>query len=155
MHPPDSRTIEPRVRRAVHRGAVPGPTCLALLLLTSCSGGESASLGATTDVEVCVDGETSSTGPAVVEVRQDGEVVGTVELGPGGTAGVRAPPGPVEAYVDGELVGSGDLGEGGSISSSCTTPSPTSAPTSTNDPTPEPAPGPTDGGTGTPLPTGG
>ncbi|MFC3688726.1 hypothetical protein ACFQL5_05800 [Aquipuribacter hungaricus] len=79
-----------------------------------------------------MDEDPSRTGPALVEVRQDGEVVGTVELQSGGTAGVQVPPGPVEAYVDGELVGSGDLGENGSITFSC------AAPTSSGDPTPQP-----------------
>lgn len=106
--------------------------CSALVLAAGCSSGDDAARSTTTNVEVCVGEDPSRTGPAVVEVRQDGEVVGTVELQSGGTAGVQVPPGPVEAYVDGELVGSGDLGEDASISFSCT------APTSSGDATPEP-----------------
>lgn len=123
-----SRSLRPCSRLAA---LAPGVVCLAVLTQTGCSGGDQdPSSTATTDVEVCVDQEATEDGAAVVEVRQDGEVVGTVSLGSGGTAGVQVPPGPVEAYVDGVLVGSGELGEGGSISFPCLPASSTGAPTS-------------------------
>lgn len=136
------------MRRAA---AGPGLVLLALLAQTGCSGGDQdASLTTTTSVEVCVDRGATEDGPALIEVRQDGEVVGTVALGSGGTAGVQVPPGPVEAYVDGELVGSGELGEGGSISFSCLEPSSTESPTPTSGPAaPGATHGPTDAGTAT------
>jgi len=111
------------------------------LLLGGCSGGDS-SAPLTTNVEVCVDPGTAT--PAVVEVRQDGEVVGTVVLGSagGGSAGIQAPPGPVEAYVNDELVGSGEVSEGNSVSFSCRTSTATATSTAAPElePTPEPTP---------------
>ena len=122
----------------------------AALLLAGCSGG-APSTPLTTNVEVCVDQDTTT--PAVVEVRQDGEVVGTVVLGPpgGGSAGIKAPPGPVEAYVNDELVGSGEVSEGGSLSF-CRTPAATVTPTAAPEvaPAPEPTPTPTSEPTTTP-----
>lgn len=107
---------------------------VALLAVPGCAGGDSAPVEISTNVEVCIDQD--ATTPAVVEVRQDGDVVGTVILGSGGaSAGVAVPPGPVEAYVNDELVGSGELGEGGSIAFSCQTPAPTEPqPEPTSDP---------------------
>lgn len=132
MHPPRRRSLDPRAQRS-RLTARTGLAWSALILLTGCSSGDDDQpLTTTTNVEVCVSEDPSRTQAAVVEVRQDGEVVGTVELQSAGTAGVQVPPGPVEAYVDGELVGSGDLGENGSITFSCT------APTSTSSPTQEP-----------------
>jgi len=107
----------------------------------------------TTNVEVCVSQEMLEGGRALVEVRQDGEVVGSVSLGGGGAAGIEVPPGPVEAYVSGDLVGSGDLGEGGRISFSCSTSPSTGGPTPKL--TPDLSPSSAVEPTGAPTATGG
>ena len=122
-----SRRRVVRARHTVHLHVGAGLACLALALLTGCGADDDGPMPTTTtNVEVCVDQDASRTGAALVEVRQHGEVVGSVALQPSGTAEVEVPPGPVEAYVDGELVGAGELGEGGSILFSCATAAPTS-----------------------------
>ncbi|WP_339575821.1 hypothetical protein [Pseudokineococcus basanitobsidens] len=92
---------------------------LAGLVLTSCGSGRDETPTDSASVSVCVPEESGQAGTRTVEVRQDGEVVGTVYLNPAGTAGIEVAPGPFDAYVDGELVGSGEVDAGGTAAFPC------------------------------------